>query len=125
MKSLGMLVGYYRKQIYLYRGSDDRSKGGGGYLNGKTREHSLPFIFVPQPIIRIVPLTSDLFLFCFIQLTHADILFFDFFNNFLGKGKPEDPKYFSKFTKLEEHYKEVRDFPGIKTWLEKRPITNL
>jgi len=58
-------------------------------------------------------------------LTHADILFFDFFNNFLGKGKPEDPEHFSKFPKLEEHYKQVRDFPGIKAWLEKRPKTDL
>jgi len=64
-------------------------------------------------------------LFYFIQLTHADIMFFDFFNNFLGKGKPEDPEHFSKFPKLEEHYKQVRDFPGIKAWLEKRPKTDL
>lgn len=70
-------------------------------------------------------LLSSSFLFYFIQLTYADILFFDFFNNFLGKGKPEDPEHFSKFPKLEEHYKQVRDFPGIKTWLEKRPKTDL
>ena len=49
---------------------------------------------------------SDIF-----QLTYADIIFFDVFNNFLGKGKPGE---LSKFPKLEEHYKKVRDVSGIK-----------
>jgi len=54
-------------------------------------------------------------------LTHADIIFFDFFNNCLGQGKPDVPEHFSKFPKLQEHYKKVRDVPGIKAWIEKRP----
>ena len=48
-------------------------------------------------------------------------MFFDFFNNYLGKGKPEVPEQLSKFPKLEEHYKKVRDVPGIKAWFVKRP----
>ena len=50
-------------------------------------------------------------------------MFFDFFNNFPGKGKLEVPEQLSKFPKLVEHYKQVRDVPGIKAWLEKRPET--
>ena len=50
-------------------------------------------------------------------------MFFDFFNNSVGHGKPEVPEQLSKFPKLEEHYKKVRDVPGIKAWLEKRPET--
>ncbi|XP_020630104.1 glutathione S-transferase 1-like isoform X2 [Orbicella faveolata] len=57
------------------------------------------------------------------KLTYADIIFFDFFNNFLGKGKPEVPEELIKFSKLEEHYKKVREVPGIKAWLDKRPET--
>lgn len=56
-------------------------------------------------------------------MTYADIIFFDFFNNFLGKGKPEVPEELIKFSKLEEHYKKVREVPGIKAWLDKRPET--
>ena len=48
-------------------------------------------------------------------------MFFDFNNGFLGRGKPEVPEQLSKFPKLEEHYKKVRDVPGIKARLEKRP----
>lgn len=48
-------------------------------------------------------------------------MFFDLFNNALGKGKQEVPKQLSKFSKLEEHYKKVREVPGIKTWLKERP----
>ena len=50
-------------------------------------------------------------------------MFFDFINNFLSQGKPEVPEQLSKFPKLEEHYKKVRDVPAIKAWLEKRPQT--
>jgi len=57
------------------------------------------------------------------KLTYADIMFFDFFNNFPGKGKLEVPEQLSKFPKLVEHYKQVCDVPGIKAWLEKRPET--
>ena len=48
-------------------------------------------------------------------------MFFDLFNNALGKGKQEVPKQLSKFPKLEEHYKNVRDVPEIKDWLKQRP----
>jgi len=57
------------------------------------------------------------------QLSHADIVFFDFFNNFLCQGKPEVPEQLGKFPKLQEHYKKVLDVPGIKAWIEKRPKT--
>ena len=63
------------------------------------------------------------FIFWYSQLAYADIIFFDFFNNFLGKGKPEVPEELIKFSKLEEHYKKVREVPGIKAWLDKRPET--
>jgi len=63
------------------------------------------------------------FIFLYSQLTYADIVFFDFFNTCLGKGKPEVPEQLNKFPKLEEHYKRVRDVPGIKAWIEKRPKT--
>ncbi|KAL9962499.1 hypothetical protein ACROYT_G031604 [Oculina patagonica] len=57
------------------------------------------------------------------KLTYADIIFFDVFNNFLGKGDPAVPEHLSKFPKLVEYYKSVLDVPGIKAWVEKRPKT--
>jgi len=48
-------------------------------------------------------------------------MFFDLFNNAMGRGKQEVPEQLSKFPKLVEHHKKVRDVPGIKAWLEKRP----
>ncbi|KAL9962491.1 hypothetical protein ACROYT_G031596 [Oculina patagonica] len=55
------------------------------------------------------------------KLTFADIIFFDLNNGFLGKGKPEVPEHLSKHPKLAKLYEHVRDVPGIKAWLEKRP----
>ncbi|XP_078384007.1 hematopoietic prostaglandin D synthase-like [Oculina patagonica] len=55
------------------------------------------------------------------KLTYADITFFDISNNFMWRGKPGDPEHLQKYPKLLEHYKRVRDVPGIKAWLEKRP----
>jgi len=55
------------------------------------------------------------------KFTYADIMFFDLFNNAMGRGKQEVPEQLSKFPKLVEHHKKVRNVPGIKAWLEKRP----
>lgn len=60
-------------------------------------------------------------MFLFLQLTYADIAFFDLNNGFLGQGKPDVPDHLSKFPKLAGHYKRVLDVPGIKAWMEKRP----
>ncbi|KAL9962497.1 hypothetical protein ACROYT_G031602 [Oculina patagonica] len=57
------------------------------------------------------------------KLTYADITFFDLSNSFLWKDKPGVPEHLDKFPKLAEHYKHVREVPGIKGWLEKRPKT--
>ena len=61
----------------------------------------------------------------FLQVSYADITFFDINNNILGKGKPEVPDHLNKYPKLVEHYKRVLDVPGIKAWLEKRPKTEM
>ena len=56
-----------------------------------------------SPLLRLNKLSansSTLFIFWYFQLTYADIIFFDVFNNFLGKGKLEVPEEFSKFPKL-------------------------
>ncbi|KAJ7389534.1 hypothetical protein OS493_030919 [Desmophyllum pertusum] len=52
------------------------------------------------------------------KLTYADIAFFDFFNNILGKGEPAVPDHLSKSPKLTEHYKRVLAVPGIKAWVK-------
>ena len=69
------------------------------------------------------PPQFSFFVYFSFQLSHADITFFDFLNNFVGQGKPEVPEQLSKFPKLLEHYKKVHDVPGIKAWIEKRPKT--
>ena len=66
---------------------------------------------------------------CLLQLTYADITFFDFFNGFLpAKGEPAVPEQLSKLQelspKLAEHYKRVLAVPEIKAWVEKRPKTD-
>ena len=61
-------------------------------------------------------------LYCyFLQLTYADIAFFDFNNNILGHDKPEVPEHLSNYPKLAEHYKRVLNVPEIKAWVDKRP----
>ena len=53
----------------------------------------------------------------------VDITFFDFFNNFISKGKEFVPGEFEKFPLLMEHYKLVLSVPEINEWLKKRPVT--
>lgn len=59
----------------------------------------------------------------FLQLTYADIAFFDLNNGFLGQGKLEVPDHLKKFPKLAEHYERVLKVPGINAWVKKRPDT--
>ena len=60
-------------------------------------------------------------LFPLLQLTYADIAFFDLFNGWLAEGKPEVPEQLNKFPLLVEHYNRVLNVPEIKAWVEKRP----
>jgi len=55
------------------------------------------------------------------QLTYADIAFFDFFNSFLAQGEPKVPEQLNKFPLLVEHYNCVLNVPEIKAWIEKGP----
>ena len=57
------------------------------------------------------------------QLSYADILFFDFFNSFHAKGKEDVPGELEKFPLLVEHYKRVLNVPEINEWVKKRPVT--
>lgn len=63
-----------------------------------------------------------LFLFS-LQLTYADISFFDFFNGYSAGGQPTTPKELQKFPLLAEHYNRVLNVPEIKTWIAKRPAS--
>lgn len=63
-----------------------------------------------------------LFLFC-LQLTYADISFFDFFNGYIAGGQPTIPRELQKFPLLAEHYNRVLNVPEIKTWIAKRPAS--
>ena len=49
--------------------------------------------------------------------------FFDFFNNFLSKGKENVPGEFEKFPLLVKHYKRMFNVPEIMEWVNKRPVT--
>ena len=49
--------------------------------------------------------------------------FFDFFNNFLSKGKENVPGELEKFPLLVEHYKRVLNVHEIMEWVKKRPVT--
>ena len=64
-----------------------------------------------------------LFIFIFLQLTYADISFFDFFNGYSAGGQPTVPKELQKFPLLTEHYNRVLNVPEIKTWIAKRPAS--
>ena len=66
------------------------------------------------PLTQFIPLS-------FPQLTYADISFFDFFNNFLAKGKETVPKELDNYPLLVDHYNRVLNVPEIKAWVEKRP----
>ena len=56
-----------------------------------------------------------------LQLTYADIMFFDLMNIF-AKGEPTVPQL-EKLPLLAAHYQRVLNVPRIKAWVEKRPKT--
>ena len=56
------------------------------------------------------------------QLTYADITFFDLMNLF-SSGEPTVPEPLEKFSLLVGLYKRVLEDQGIKEWVEKRPKT--
>lgn len=58
-----------------------------------------------------------------LQLTYADITFFDLMNLF-SSGEPTVPEPLEKFPLLVDLYKRVLEDPGIKAWVEKRPKTD-
>ena len=58
-----------------------------------------------------------------LQLTCADITFFDLMNLF-SSGEPTVPEPLEKFPLLVDLYKRVLEVPGIKAWVEKRPKTD-
>ena len=70
------------------------------------------------PLTRFIPLS-------FLQLTYADILFFDFFNNFLAKGEETVPKELNNYPLLVDHYNRVLNVPEIKAWVENRPKSDM
>ena len=59
----------------------------------------------------------------YLQLSYADITFFDLFNNFHSKGKEDVPGEPEKFPLLVEHYKRVLNVPEINEWVKKRPVS--
>lgn len=67
-------------------------------------------------------LLTKLFLFS-LQLTYADISFFDFFNGYSVGGQPTVPEELQKFPLLAEHYNRVLNVPEIKAWIAKRPAS--
>ena len=68
---------------------------------------------------------NNIFFVSFLQLTFADILFFDFCNSFLSKGEPTVPEPLKKFPLLEKHYNRVLNVPEINAWITKRPKSEL
>ena len=69
------------------------------------------------------PSVTAIFSVSYLQLSYADITFFDFFNSFHAKGKEDVPGELEKFPLLVEHYKRVLNVPEIKEWVKKRPVT--
>ena len=67
--------------------------------------------------------TAISFCLLYLQLSYADITFFDFFNNFHAKGKEDVPGELEKFPLLVEHYKRVLNVPEINEWVKKRPVS--
>jgi len=58
-----------------------------------------------------------------LQLTYADITFFDLINLF-SSGEPTVPEPLEKFPLLVDLYKRFLEVPEIKAWIEKRPKTD-
>ena len=59
----------------------------------------------------------------FLQITYADIHFFDFVNSFLAGGKPEVPEVLKNSPNLTNLYNGVMNEPSILAYLKKRPET--
>lgn len=77
---------------------------------------------------------SSFCFFFFLQLSYADLSFVEFFNSFGlmlkkqkddGKPAPDLEELFKKVPLLDGHYKRVLAVPEIKTWVEKRPPSDL
>lgn len=77
----------------------------------------------PLPRAKLVIYKLKFYIFYPLQLTCADITFFDLMNLF-SSGEPTVPEPLEKFPLLVDLYKRVLEVPGIKAWVEKRPKTD-
>ena len=68
---------------------------------------------------------NDIFSVSFLQLTYADIIFFDFCSSFLSKGEKTVPDQLEKFPLLVQLYNRVLSVPEINEWINKRPKTEM
>ena len=75
------------------------------------------------PLAELAIYKFKFYIFYPLQLTCADITFFDLMNLF-SSGEPTVPEPLEKFPLLVDLYKRVLEVPGIKAWVEKRPKTD-